>query len=513
MIADPFGLIGTIVDGRYRVERVAGQGGFGIVYRAHHLGFESPIALKILKLPERWTSAARTARIANFQREGRMLFELSLIHPSIVRAFETGTVTGPDGSPAPYLALEWLDGVSLEHEIKLRRRKQLPPLSLHQVLNLLSAPAQGLARAHARGIAHRDIKPGNLFLSVREAEPSVKILDFGIAKAIDETSSTSEQFAETDGLATSFTPMYAAPEQWLRRLGATGTWTDVHALALVCVELLSGRSPFSGGESAQFMAACLDPQRRPTPGAAGVRLSPSVEAVFARAVSLEPRSRCRDIGEFWSALCSAAGWSESEALAPAFMGSISELSLAELTSAPASRAVAPSSSTTAATAVRVSGYQVAQRLRLSRRHALVIAASAVAVAGVAVRALPEPPQSPPQAPSRHVLPAVTSPLETRIATATAASSGAQIASTPSAEAGASLSEPEPSAARLRAVERTATRAPAKRIEPASSAKPADSGPQTTPPDHDTTRALAPAEPATQLGPEMDLDDPALAKRR
>ena len=87
MLSDPFGIVGSVVDGRYRVERVAGQGGFGVVYRAQHLGFQSPIALKVLKLPEHWSIERIQARTAAFQREGRVLFELSMLDPSIVRAY------------------------------------------------------------------------------------------------------------------------------------------------------------------------------------------------------------------------------------------------------------------------------------------------------------------------------------------------------------------------------------------------------------------------------------------
>jgi serine/threonine protein kinase len=309
MTSDLFGIVGRIVEGRYRVESVAGQGGFGVVYRARHLGFESPIALKVLKLPEYWSLERKRARVASFQREGRMLFELSALHPSIVRAFETGTIAGPDGSPAPYLALEWLDGASLDHESRLRRKRGLAPMTLQEVLGLLHGPAQGLARAHARGVAHRDVKPGNLFVSVRGGETCVKILDFGIAKMVDTAADTTAQYAATAGTTASFTAMYAAPEQWLERLGATGTWTDVHALALVCVELLSGTIPFAGREPAQFMAACLDPALRPTPKSRGIELATEVEAVFAKAVALEPRERFRDVGQFWHALAEAACWS------------------------------------------------------------------------------------------------------------------------------------------------------------------------------------------------------------
>jgi serine/threonine protein kinase len=360
--SDPFGIAGTIVDGRYRVERLAGQGGFGVVYRAYHLAFESPIALKILKLPEHWSPERRKARIQSFQREGRMLFELSALHPSIVRAFETGTLGSPDGSPAPYLALEWLDGVSLEQELKHRRKRGLSPMTLPEVLKLLHEPAQALARAHARGVAHRDVKPGNLFVTVRGGVPEVKILDFGIAKIVDEAADTTAQYAATSGATASFTPMYAAPEQWLERLGATGSWTDVHALSLVCVELLTGAPPLRGREPAQFMASCLEPGLRPTPGQHGVALSREVEAVFARAVALNPRERYRDVGSFWQALTDAAEWS------PADVGpSVELVSFGAETAASASAAptgmplLASSPSTTAATASLV-GARAARRL-------------------------------------------------------------------------------------------------------------------------------------------------------
>jgi hypothetical protein len=306
MSSDPFGIVGTVVEGRYRVERVAGQGGFGVVYRAQHLGFAAPIALKVLKLPEHWTRERKDARLASFQREGRMLFELSALHPSIVRAFETGTIDTPGGARAPYLALEWLDGVSLDQELKHRRKHSLAPMTLGEVLKLLHAPAEGLARAHARGVVHRDVKPGNLFVSLRDGEPTLKLLDFGIAKIVDEAADTTTQYAVTSGATASFTPMYAAPEQWLERLGATGTWTDVHALALACVELLTGALPLKGREPAQFMAACLDPSERPTPRNRGLVLHPDVEAVFARGVTIDPRERYRDVGAFWGALREAA---------------------------------------------------------------------------------------------------------------------------------------------------------------------------------------------------------------
>jgi serine/threonine-protein kinase len=295
--------VSTVVDGRYRIERFAGEGGFGVVYRAFHLGFEHAVALKVLKLPEHWSRTRREERIEAFHREGRMLFELSLLHPTIVRAFETGTVVRATGLRSPYLALEWLDGVGLDEELKQRRRVGHAPWSLGEVLHLLEGPARALERAHARGIAHRDIKPGNLFLTTREGEPAVRILDFGVAKLSDDRVDSGGDA----GAPASFTPMYAAPEQWVERLGPTGPSTDVYALALVCVELLTGRAPFRGRGSTELMAACLDPARRPTPKLFGLELAPDVERAFACALALDPRERFRNAGDFWRALSASAG--------------------------------------------------------------------------------------------------------------------------------------------------------------------------------------------------------------
>jgi serine/threonine protein kinase len=384
---DPFGIVGTVVDGRYRVERVAGQGGFGVVYRAWHLGFESPIALKVLKLPESWSIERKQARVTSFQREGRMLFELSALHPAIVRAFETGTVAGPDGSPAPYLSLEWLEGASLDHELKQRRKQGVAAMTLPEVLGLLHGPAEGLARAHARGIVHRDVKPGNLFVTMQGDEPYVKILDFGIAKVVDGAADTTAQYAATAGSTASFTAMYAAPEQWLERLGATGTWTDVHALALVCVELLTGSIPFAGREPVQFMAACLDPALRPTPKSRGVELAADVESVFAKAIALHPRERFRDVGAFWRALCEAARWSPDRAMAAAELVSVSTRTNSA-TDAPAilpvkegAFAIPPSAETTATAATlasrRAFGARHSSRSKWLRRSAIAIALAGV----------------------------------------------------------------------------------------------------------------------------------------
>jgi serine/threonine protein kinase len=320
-VTDPYKLVGAVVDGRYRVEAVAGHGGHAVVYRALHLWFESPIALKVLKLPADLRPHEAKAKVAEFRREGRLLFGLSSLHASIVRAFEAGVMTC-DGALAPYLALEWLHGVSLDREIKHRRQGKLAPFSLREVVELLDWPARGLGLAHAQGLVHRDIKPHNLFATVQAEKIAVKIVDFGISKWLDLSLSTTGRFADTGPRRSSFTPMYGAPEQWLHRLGGTGPWTDVHAWALVCVELLSGRPPFAGEEPAQFMAACLDSSARPTPRNRGVPVNDEVEAIFSRALAVEPRERFRDLRAFWTSLCRSALGSDAPSNAKVALHSI-----------------------------------------------------------------------------------------------------------------------------------------------------------------------------------------------
>ena len=101
--SDPFELVGTVVDGRYRIAAVAGHGGQAVVYRAFHLSFDATVALKVLRLSLQLSSHQTKAKVAEFRREGRILFGLAKLHPAIVRAFETGVVTSnfSVGLPCP----------------------------------------------------------------------------------------------------------------------------------------------------------------------------------------------------------------------------------------------------------------------------------------------------------------------------------------------------------------------------------------------------------------------------
>lgn len=299
---DPFGLVGSPIDGKYWIERVVGAGGFGVVYRARHLQFESPVAIKVLRVRESDEASRRTLS-ERVRQEGRLLFTLGPLHPSFVRVYEAGTLHSA-GGPAPYLALEWLDGITLQAENSARHSLGRR-LSIEQVLDLLDDVAQALTVAHLHGVAHRDIKPGNIFLTTREGRVCPRLLDFGVAKAVSLDPSASA-FSDSQFGSCAFTPAYGAPEQWLRRLGATGTWTDVHALALVCVELMAGRQPLNASGAAEWITRCVE-EVRATPRDLGIVMSDAVEEVFRHALALDPRERIRDVGSFWQALQDAAG--------------------------------------------------------------------------------------------------------------------------------------------------------------------------------------------------------------
>jgi eukaryotic-like serine/threonine-protein kinase len=319
MPSDVFGIVGTTVAGAFRVEAVVAEGGFAVVYRAHHAGFKAPVALKCLKIPQHFTAEERQAFREQFEGEAELLFKLSASIPTVVRPLHVEAVLAPDGSFMPFLALEWLDGETLDRHVERRVRAGEPPPSIEELTRLLTPVAQALERAHhfngptgPISIVHRDMKPENLFMARVGGDPVVKILDFGIAKAKSMASQVAGRMSHRENQGESFSPAYAAPEQWVpKRYGQTGPWTDVWGLALTMVELAAGR-PVLDGDHAAMMGTTLDEGRRPTPRTEGVAVIDAVEAVFERALAVDPRMRYRDAGVFWRALCTAQGLEDAD---------------------------------------------------------------------------------------------------------------------------------------------------------------------------------------------------------
>lgn len=326
MAEDVFGIVGSLQAAVFRVERVVAEGGFGVVYRAHHEGFKAAVALKCLKIPGSFSAEQRQAFLQKFQEEGEVLFRLSALIPSVVRPLHVGAFETSKHPFVPFIALEWLDGESLDSVVARRRTAGKAPLDLARVARMMGPVARALECAHrfpgpdgARlSILHRDLKPENLFLAKLHGQETLKILDFGIGKVRSAATQMVGRVSAEQGGISAFTPAYGAPEQWLpKRYGQTGPWTDVWGFALCAVEALTGRAPFEGDAPA-VMGACIDEAERPTPLSMGVRLPERAEAAFRKALAVDPVSRFHDIGAFWDEIEAASGVSTPRiAAAPA----------------------------------------------------------------------------------------------------------------------------------------------------------------------------------------------------
>jgi serine/threonine protein kinase len=300
---DLFELAGTTLDGKYRIDRLVAEGGFGFVYAAHHLTLDVPLALKVLKPNRAQSDELRADVVAGFIAEARTTARLS--HPNIARAFDTGVMpstTYPEG--LPWIALEWLDGRTLENE--LSKRRGTGGRSPKQTLQILGPVMDAIDHAHRHGVAHRDLKPSNVMLLDERGRVVPKVLDFGIAKISEAPISPSSGQTATKSALITFSPGYAAPEQV--SMTRTGPWTDVHALALLATELLSDQQVYGWSETKPILAEILASER-PTPARRGLDVGPW-ESILRRALSLNPAERQATAGALLDELSAAADAAE-----------------------------------------------------------------------------------------------------------------------------------------------------------------------------------------------------------
>ncbi len=302
---DPLGLIGTTVADKYKIVELAGEGGFSAVYKAEHLIWHQPVAIKFFNVLEDAKPDVRESLLDDFIQEGKLMTQLSSESSAIVQARDIGKLTLPDDEWIPFMVLEWLEGTPLHEALEAEKAAGSPARSLEEAMRFLEPAAAALDIAHKHNVAHRDLKPANIMVvgDARAPGAVVKVLDFGIAKIMAAHEKLQQQLMLTGHQITAFTPNHGAPEQFTRKFGATGPWTDVYAMALIVLEAIrGGERVLQGKNYFELGVSSCDPNKRPTPRSLGLNVSDGVEAVFTRALAIEPKNRYPNMGAFWGEL-------------------------------------------------------------------------------------------------------------------------------------------------------------------------------------------------------------------
>ncbi|MDI1476423.1 serine/threonine protein kinase [Polyangium sp. y55x31] len=275
---------GDVLLGKYRVERVLGKGGMGIVVAARHVELDHLYAIKLL-LP---AIHGQQEWLERFLREARAAARLQSEH--VARVHDVGNME----NGAPYMVMEYLDGCDL----KALLAKQ-GPLSVEDSVEYVLQACDAIGEAHELGIVHRDLKPANLFLvHRRNGSPCVKVIDFGISKL------TGPGAAKLTGSNAMYgSPKYMSPEQ-IARTNAVDMRTDIWAMGVILYELLTARSPFHASNMAEVMARALTDE--PTPlRELRPDVPPEIEAVVTRCLRKRREDRFDSVQELVGALCQA----------------------------------------------------------------------------------------------------------------------------------------------------------------------------------------------------------------
>ncbi len=273
---------GDIVQGKFRVERIVGRGGMGIVIEATNVQLDQKVALKLLA-----TGAEDPTMVDRFSREARAAARLKSEH--VARVYDVGK----DTLYGPFIVMEMLDGKTLAELLAEIKRVQL-----HRAIEYVIDACEGLAEAHARGIVHQDVKPANLFLVLgSDGRPSIKLLDFGIATMRAKTKDETNDGKSSQPSAG--TPAYLAPEQ-LRGSPSIDHRADVWALGCVLFELLTGERAFKQLRFMELVTNILESPRTAMP--ADLTVPFEVVAAIDRCLEKDPKNRFASTAELALAL-------------------------------------------------------------------------------------------------------------------------------------------------------------------------------------------------------------------
>ena len=275
---------GQVLDGKYKIVRVIGEGGMGAVYEGENIRIRRRVAIKVLHAGV----ASNTEMVQRFEREAQVAGTVGNDH--ILEILDLGALPGGER----YMVMEYLDGETLTDRIKART--QVAPA---EAVQLLRQVLRGLSAAHAAGIVHRDLKPDNIFILKEKAgiRDFVKIIDFGISK-FSEVGGQSSRMTRTGALMG--TPHYMSPEQ------ATGSMdidrrTDIYAVGIIMYEAVTGRVPFQAETFNQLLfeiaLAKIIPARQVVPD-----LDPAIDSIIMKASARDPAQRFQSCEEFLAAL-------------------------------------------------------------------------------------------------------------------------------------------------------------------------------------------------------------------
>jgi len=277
-----------VLSGRYRVDDLIGRGGMASVYRGYDQTLGRTVAIKVLKADLAGDAAFRTRFRLEAQAASRMA------HPTIVRVFDAGedVETGADGHerPVPYIVMELVHGRLLKDVIAAG------PVPTEDALRYVDGILEALEYSHRAGVVHRDIKPGNVMIT---DSGRVKVMDFGIARAVSDSSSTVAETTAIVGTAAYFSPEQAKGESVDAR-------ADLYSTGVVLYELLTGRPPFRG--DTPVAVAYQHVSEAPVPPSEIVEtVPPALDAIVLRALAKDPFQRPQDAASFREALDETVG--------------------------------------------------------------------------------------------------------------------------------------------------------------------------------------------------------------
>jgi eukaryotic-like serine/threonine-protein kinase len=274
--------VGDILAKKYRVERLLGAGGMGVVVLARHIQLDQLVALKFLLTQ----SLDKPKIVARFEQEARAVVKLRGEH--VARVLDVGTMeTG-----APYIVMEYLEGEDLANT--LERRGALP---IAEAVDYLLQTCEALAEAHGVGIVHRDLKPGNLFLTKRvDGKQWVKVLDFGISKLTGGR----EDLALTATSEVVGSPKYMSPEQ-LRASRLADARSDIWSLGVILYELLTADTPFMAETLAHLCALVISEPPRPI-RSLRPEVPTGIEQIILRCLQKDPNARFQSVADLAMAL-------------------------------------------------------------------------------------------------------------------------------------------------------------------------------------------------------------------